>query len=215
MQTDFRGLETMDTQYDKEPMEGYVGVKYDYTCISDEIPGEALDNIRGFNRVSALLKENGMTYRNAGNISIRSQGGFLITGSGVYLDDIGLEDLVKVLNYDLEEFFLTYTGMRPPSSEAFLHSLVYDARPDVECIIHVHDPLTAFCSPAKVETTPVEYDYGTPDLAVLCLNTLRSENIVFLRNHGFVAVGKDMDEALEILLECHSELEQQRTAKPE
>lgn len=205
----------MNPQNDKEPMEGYVGVKFESTRISDEIPSEALDEIMEFKRVSQILKENGMTYRNAGNISIRSQGGFLITGSGVYLDDIGLEDLVRVLNYDIEDFFLTYTGMKPPSAEAFLHGLVYDARPDVNCIIHVHDPLTALCSPANVNTTPEEYDYGTSDLAVVCLNTLKSENIVFLRNHGYVAVGEGLDEAMEKLLECHSELEEQQSALQE
>jgi L-fuculose-phosphate aldolase len=196
-------------------MEGYVGVKFESTCISDEIPTEALDNIKQFNLVSELLKVNGMTYKNAGNISIRSQGGFLITGSGVYLDDIRLEDLVKVLNYDIEDFFLTYTGMKLPSAEAFLHGLIYDTRSDVKCIIHVHDPLTGEFDPSNVTTTPEEYDYGTSDLAKVCLNTLKSENIVFLRNHGYVAVGEGLDDALEKLMQCHTELVQKQVTAQE
>ena len=62
-----------------------------------------------------------------GNISFRVDGEFFITKSGAVLSDIEISDFVEPKKRN------------NPSSETKLHELIYEYRPEINWIIHLHD----------------------------------------------------------------------------
>lgn len=106
----------------------------------------------------------------------------------------------------------TLGGAFLPSSELPLHLMVYATRPDVRAVVHTHSTyattLAVCASPVKavhyrlaragVEVPVASYArYGSEQLARSCVDALGQGRAVLLRNHGVVAVGPTLDEALE------------------
>ncbi|MDR2006892.1 MAG: class II aldolase/adducin family protein [Acidaminococcales bacterium] len=103
-----------------------------------------------------------------------------------------------------------------PSSELPLHIAVYSARQDVKAIIHTH---SIYASAFAVAGQPIlsvvedmaqivggqvdvsEYALpGTASLAANAVNALAGKNAVLLKNHGLVACGRNLTEALTVAL---------------
>ena len=82
------------------------------------------------------LVESGLIARTWGNVSIRlSKDLFLITPSGRAYETLEASDLVTVKIRDL-----TYRGDIKPSSEKEIHASVYKLRPEVDFVVHTHQP---------------------------------------------------------------------------
>ncbi len=108
----------------------------------------------------------------------------------------------------------TVIGSGRPSSEWRMHVSVYSVRDDVKAIVHTHQPYTLALHAAgfKVDlsiaeaqaylgTSVAEIPYYTPgsqELADAVARALkvRGVNVVILKNHGVVAVGSNLFEAL-------------------
>ena len=71
----------------------------------------------------------------SGNISARYREGMLITTSGSSNGYLDKKDIVYT-NFDGKSL---ETGKKP-SSEKFLHIGIYNLRPDINFILHVHSP---------------------------------------------------------------------------
>jgi L-fuculose-phosphate aldolase len=159
------------------------------------------------------MVRRGLTVYTAGNVSIRSTDGtgFYIKPSSVRYADIRPEDLVLV---DWEGNPLS--GARPPSIEHNLHRLVYLARPDAIAIVHSHSLYATTLSASKLRCGipatlgeiahylggPIRLaEFGPPgsmDLAQSVVRSLgRETHGVLLKNHGALAVGKDLAQALD------------------
>ncbi len=85
-----------------------------------------------------------------------------------------------------------------------MHFLAYRQFPDVGAVIHVHHEKTlnaAEAHPGKFNLTEKFAPYGTLELALEVLKALRKGNFVVMRKHGVLAVGRDLDDALQLLLE--------------
>lgn len=101
-----------------------------------------------------------------------------------------------------------------PSSELFMHIECYKARGDIAAIVHAHPPYaTALAStshanaigehillPEILLTTgiPGVVEYASPgsdELASKTAEVIATHNGALLKNHGVVAVGKDLKEA--------------------
>lgn len=156
------------------------------------------------------ISESGLVMATWGNVSIRCEGKSLmiITPSGMSYDTLGLEDLVLVNseNQVLE-------GVYRPSIETPLHMAIYQARPEINAVVHVHSLYTAAFAAARksipviLEETaqvighevPVA-DYsvcGTTSLVKGAINALaRDKTAVLLANHGLVALGFGLPDAL-------------------
>ena len=108
------------------------------------------------------------------------------------------------------------SGTRPPSIEHNMHRLVYLARPDAVAIVHSHSLYATTLSASKlhcgIPATLGEIahylggpillaEYGSPgtmDLAHNAVRSLGSETRgVLLKNHGALAVGQDLAQALD------------------
>lgn len=142
-----------------------------------------------------------------GNISVKVDNEVLITPSGLGYENLQPKDLVLL---DLEGNVLK--GKHVPSSESKLHTAIYAACPEAEAIIHTHSiyasALAAMHKPvlAIVEDLVqiiggrvqcAEYALpGTQELADNAVKALQGKKACLLANHGAVAWGKTLAEAL-------------------
>ncbi len=159
-------------------------------------------------RVMKSLYERGLISALGGNVSARVPGSkdFWITPSGVFKGAVTPDDLVKL---DLEGNYLE--GFLRPSIEWPMHAAIYRVRPDVNAIIHAHNPYTLGLALAgiglkpvsveavmvlrKVEIVPFAFP-GTDKLAQLVEEHIaKGARALVLQNHGVVAVGANLVEA--------------------
>lgn len=152
------------------------------------------------------ILEEGLTQRTSGNVSMRVGGNHVaISPSGVPYHEIEPED-VPIVDLDGNRV----RGGKAPSSEAPMHTEVYQQRKDVNAVVHTHSPYaTTFASlgqaiePShyliafagkKIETAEYATN-GTQDLAEKAVDTMSGRNAVLLQNHGVLAVGPTLDDA--------------------
>ena len=104
-------------------------------------------------------------------------------------------------------------GFGEPNGETPMHTSIYKARPDVQCILHYHpDELVAVSVAAGIRVVAncgVHFYRGTPiyDSPLLIRNhqlgdnvaeTLGDRNAVLLRGHGGTVVANDLDTLLRL-----------------
>lgn len=144
-----------------------------------------------------------------GNISVRVTDGLLITPSRVPYHDMRPEDLV-VVSWEGEKL----SGSRPPSSELELHRALLCSRPDFGSLVHTHSPYASALActrrslPVCVEDMAqilggevrcARYVPGGRhrELAAAAWDALGTASAaVLLANHGAVAGGRDLAEAV-------------------
>ncbi len=153
-----------------------------------------------------LCGEKNYTPGYSGNISARYEDGMLITTSGS-------------ANGYLNESAIVYTDFngnsleegKKPSSEKFLHIAIYNKRPEINFIIHVHAPyLSSFASSGKDLMQPIMAEnvfyfggiplaeYALPSSMKLVENTVKyfdKYDAVLMENHGFIVASKTMEDA--------------------
>lgn len=158
-------------------------------------------------RTGVLLLEKGLVKGTGGNISARTERGFLITPSGMDYRALCAGDIVE-----LDLSCRVICGARTPSVEKGMHAAILAARPDVRAIVHVHSTFAAAfaCARRPLEVSndnqavifggavPVA-DYapiGTAALAANAVSALGCGAGVLLANHGALCVGGPVSEAL-------------------
>ena len=119
-------------------------------------------------------------------------------------------DDVPVIDFACEPIL----GDLPPSSEAALHLAVYRARKDAKAVVHTHSVYATVCAVAGIEVPAVidevavtvggavrVTDYappGTEELADKAVEALQDRSAALISNHGLVALGKDLETAVDI-----------------
>ena len=167
-------------------------------------------------RVAAQSVRLGLNRGTSGNLSAREgTDRFLITRSGVALDDCGMDDLVHV-NMDAT----APVGGRRPSAEWRIHRDVYAARPEIGAVLHTHSPFATTVACLGRALPAVHYGiaiaggpdvrcteyaaFGTEELSRAALRALEDRRACLLANHGMIALGTDPDDALAVALEVES-----------
>jgi L-fuculose-phosphate aldolase len=137
-----------------------------------------------------------------GNLSFRSREGLVITASGLKSkQNLSYDCFVNVQNYDQQSNTVYIEGRRQPSSEAIMHYSIYKTRKEVNAVFHGHNKAIVMnSSKFGFAVTEREHEPGTIDLAKEVLKTLNNKNLIVLKNHGFVTVGRTMKEAGELAL---------------
>ena len=144
-----------------------------------------------------------------GNISMRNSvaGPIAITPSGRPYNEISASDIVIL---DNEGHVIEG---KKPSSETPLHLAIYKARPDVRGIVHTHSLYATACAVAGVsipalsggtcpgsgrrEVEVAAYALpGTTALADAVVSALSDRSAALMSNHGVVACGPTLREAL-------------------
>jgi ribulose-5-phosphate 4-epimerase/fuculose-1-phosphate aldolase len=179
-------------------------IRFNISFVSDEVPsGARVDELKEW---CERFQRNGLTPEfegnYTGNLSFRCMEGFVITASGLKSkQNLGNDCFVYVKNYDEHSNTVYVEGRRQPSSEAVMHYLLYKTRKEVNAVFHGHsDAIMMNAEKLGFPVTKKEYESGTLALAKEALKALENKNLVVLRNHGFVSVGRTMKEAGELAL---------------
>ncbi len=144
-----------------------------------------------------------------GNISVRLEDGLLVTPSRMVYEDVSADDLVVV---GWEGGVLR--GHRLPTSEFELHRQILRKRPDLGALIHSHSPWASVCACAgrgipvladdmaeviggEVRCAPHVAAGRHRELARAAAEAIGPDAwAVLLGNHGVVAGGRDLAEAV-------------------
>ena len=165
---------------------------------------EARETVRA---AGVKLVEEGLVAGTWGNVSLRLAGGFMaITPSGFDYLAMKAEDIV-IVNLATGEA----TGGKP-STEKKLHADIYRTRPEVNAVIHTHSMSASTVAAARREVPPILDDlaqiigssvrvaaYALPGTAAMgrsVLRALRGRMAALMANHGAIALGRTMEEAL-------------------
>jgi len=161
--------------------------------------------------ILVYLESKGLNYGKSGNVSVRaSSEHVVITPSMRVKAKLKPEDMVVVdFNGKVIE------GVYKPSSELPLHLAVYRAYDYVNAIIHAHTIYTSILSVTRESLPPILEEmalyvggdvkvadyapFGSRELAENAVEALRNRKAAILANHGVVACGVDLDDALEVL----------------
>lgn len=157
--------------------------------------------------IGKRIYDKGFVAANDGNISIRiSNNEFLITPTGVSKGFMTPDMILKV-----DGKGRVLKGDYRPTSEMKMHLVVYQERPDINAVVHVHPPFaTAFAiagiplnqaimpeSVVYLGTIPVA-EYGTPstqEIPDAVKKYVHQHQGVLLENHGALTWGKNLEHA--------------------
>jgi len=92
-------------------------------------------------------------------------------------------------------------GKNKPSSESMLHYAIYAGRKEINAIFHGHSKEILKYGDKLGVVTEKEMSYGSIELIEEVLKILDKNDFVILKNHGFLSLGKNMEEAGKLVLE--------------
>ena len=164
------------------------------------------------------LQALGLNQGTSGNASVRHGDNFLITPSGMPIGDMNTSSMVE-MNM-LGEAICT----GKPSSEWRFHRDIYQAKPELGAVIHTHSMFATTLACLRKDIPPFHYmiavvggdtircnDYalfGTQRLSDNAIEALKDRRACLLANHGMIAVGKSLQQALDVALEVETLCEQ-------
>ena len=139
-----------------------------------------------------------------GNLSFRTEQGFIITASGANLKNLSENDFVEVIEADILSKKVVVNGTKLPSSESLLHYYVYSQRPEINAVFHGHDEdVLQKCNQLKLPITKQEQAYGSIELIEEVEKILQNQFYLVLKNHGFLSLGETMERAGNLALQIH------------
>lgn len=160
----------------------------------------------------------GLTHGSTGNLSVRTDTGFLMTPTGGSLGELVAERLAEL---DADGH---HVGGDAPTKEASLHLAVYRARPADRAIVHLHSghavavsvladvdpqnvlpPLTAYYA-MRVGTLPLVPYFAPGDGALAeAVGRLAARHAaVLLANHGPIVSGRSLAAAADAIEELEA-----------
>jgi len=161
-------------------------------------------------RMNAL----GINQGTSGNISLRHEGGMLITPTSVPYDLLTPDQMV----------FMAMDGSvaqgQRPSSEWRFHLDILRARPEVHAVVHAHPTYCTILAIMGREIPAVHYmiaaaggetircapyaTFGTPELSEHAVKALEGRFACLLDHHGMIAVGASIERALWLAVEVET-----------
>lgn len=170
------------------------------------------------------LAAEGLLVGTAGNVSVRVRDLVAVTASGVVLADCRPHDVVLV-----DHDGTLVDGGLVPTSEIDLHLGVYADQPGVGAVVHTHAPWSTAVACVLDELPVLHYQqlllggavrvapyatFGSAELAAHVRAALDGRQAALMANHGSVAVGTSLDQAVEhaLLLEWLAALHHRASA---
>lgn len=173
-------------------------------------------------KISQQLVALGLNKGTSGNASVRCQGngqtGFLVTPSGVPVEEMTAASMVHM------QFDGSFAEGKKPSSEWRFHRDILQSRNDVNAIVHTHSMFATTMACLHKDIPPFHYMiavvggdtircapyalFGSQALSGHALTALIDRKACLLANHGMIALGKDLDDALAVTVEVENLCEQ-------
>lgn len=165
------------------------------------------------------MSRTGLSPGRSGNVSTRWKDGMLITPTGLAYDSLKPRDVV----------FVAADGsvpgkQRKPSSEWRFHLTAYEARPDIGAVVHTHSLHATVLASSRRSIPAFHYmvavaggkdipvvpyaTFGTEELARNVAHGLAERKACLMANHGVIATGATLAEALELAAEVEVLAEQ-------
>ena len=161
-------------------------------------------------RLGESMFRRGLTFGSTGNISVRTEDGWLMTPTGSSLGNL---DPARISKLDREG---NHVDGDAPTKEAFLHTGVYDVRPNAGAIVHLHSthsvavsclhdidrddvlpPVTAYYVMRIGQLPLIPYfPPGDVDLAKAVREMTSKHHAVLLANHGPIVAGTSLEDAV-------------------
>jgi L-fuculose-phosphate aldolase len=166
--------------------------------------------------IDACLQMNGLGINQgaSGNISLRHEGGLLITPTSMPYHTMKPEDIVEM------RLDGSVVGPGRPSSEWQFHLDIMRARPEVNSIVHAHPNYCATLSIMRREIPPIHYmiavaggdtircapyaTFGTAELSANAVEALKSRRACLLAHHGMIAIGDSLSYAMWLAVEVET-----------
>ena len=160
------------------------------------------------------MLEKGLVVGTAGNVSLRlpTEDGrqmLAITPSSRHYDLLSIDD-IQVIDFKAA----TVEGNLPPSVETMLHIGIYQARKNINAVIHTHSVFASAISVAGLDIPSILDDQvtfiggeiklakhamsGSEEQVANVIAALEERNAVLLPNHGAVGIGRTMREAFTV-----------------
>jgi L-fuculose-phosphate aldolase len=193
-------------------IERYINLNIVMQDISEQLLREQLL------KISQRLITTGLNKGTAGNCSVRSGDSFLVTPSGMAVEDMTADSMVQM------QFDGSYEQNKIPSSEWRFHRDILANRPDVNAIVHTHSMFTTTLACLHKDIPPFHYMiavaggdtircapyalFGSQALSDNALEALIDRKACLLANHGMIALGKDLYDALAVTVEVENLCEQ-------
>lgn len=169
------------------------------------------------------LETTGLNRGTTGNVSCREADHFLITPTGVPVDEITPSRIVAI-NFDGKVI-----GIGKPSSEWQFHADILRARPEINAVVHTHSPYATALACLRENLPPFHYMiaiaggdsvrcapyalFGSDTLSQHAVQALTGRKACLLANHGMITLGRDLDEAMAIAIELESLCQQYLIAR--
>lgn len=160
---------------------------------------------------SRRLVELGLNRGTSGNASVRDGDGILITPSALPVAAMTPDSMVHM---DLKGNVLQ--GGKP-SSEWRFHRDILAARPEINAVVHSHSIYATTLACLRRDVPAVHYHiaatggdnirctpysvFGEQALSDHALEALQNRKACLLGNHGMIALGTDLNDALAVALE--------------
>ena len=173
------------------------------------------------------LEAAGLNRASSGNCSVRDGNTFWITPSGVPTADLEANTIVPMwldgqpLSHDPND---PTTRPTAPSSEWRFHRDLYVHRPELQAVVHTHSPFATSLACLHREIPAFHYMiavaggntircapyalFGTQKLSDHALTAMQDRKACLLANHGMIAVGSSLDDAMRVAIEVESLCEQ-------
>ena len=170
-----------------------------------------LDEKKQVLEAARKMTERGLVVGTAGTVSLRlpPEGDrelLAITPSSLYHDSLDVDD-IQILDFKGK----TVQGNLTPSVETGLHIGIYQARRNVNAVMHTHSVYASVVSVAGLDIPPILEDQvaflggeiklarhapsGSKKLIEYTLSALGTRTAVLLPNHGAVSTGKTLRDA--------------------
>jgi L-fuculose-phosphate aldolase len=162
-------------------------------------------------QTSRRMVELGLNRGTAGNASVRCGDDILITPSALPVSEIGEQDMVLVAKDG------KVLQGRKPSSEWRFHCDILNARPEIGAVLHMHSTFATTIACLRKDVPPVHYMiamaggdsirctpyslFGEQALSDHALEALHDRKACLLGNHGMIALGADLADALAVAVE--------------
>jgi L-fuculose-phosphate aldolase len=175
-------------------------------------------------RVSQQLIARGLNKGTAGNVSVRFGDGFLITPSGMEVETMTIASMVQMQFDGSYEQTTLLDKPKIPSSEWRFHRDILKNRDEVNAVIHTHSMFATTLACLHKEIPPFHYMiavvsgdtircapyalFGSQALSENALIALLDRKACLLANHGMIALGVDLEDALAVTVEVENLCEQ-------
>jgi len=156
----------------------------------------------------------GINQGTSGNISVRHDGGLLITPTSVPYDAMTVEQIV----------FMTMDGWfadgQAPSTEWRFHLDIMRSRGEINAVVHAHPTYATILAIMGLEIPAVHYmiaaaggdtircapyaTFGTAELSAHVVKALDRRMACLLDHHGMIAIGASLERALWLAVEVET-----------